>query len=71
MGVTARQTTIQLTTPDELRGRMASLSNISARGLSSLGGIELGIVVSFLGASPALAIGGVISLMVSAGVGLW
>ena len=71
VGSTSRSTTIQLTTPDHLRGRMASLNNISSRGLSSVGGIELGIVAAIVGPSWSLAIGGVICIFATVAVGLW
>lgn len=49
---------------------MASLNNISSRGLSSVGGIELGIVAAIVGPSCSLAIGGVICLIATVASGV-
>jgi MFS family permease len=53
-----RHTTIQLATPDELRGRVSSAMQISVQGGNSLGAINAGFAAAALGAGPATALGG-------------
>lgn len=54
-----RQTIRQLSTPDNLRGRMMSINTLFATGGPQLGEMEAGIVASLLGAPFAVVSGGI------------
>lgn len=58
-----RHTAVQLSTPDELRGRVSSAMQISVQGGNSLGAINAGFAASALGAGPAVALGGGLVLL--------
>lgn len=54
-----RNTIRQLQTPDELRGRMTSVTQIFFMGGPQLGEIEAGLVAQFFGIAPAVVSGGI------------
>ncbi len=54
-----RQTIRQLTTPDDLRGRMTSVNMIFYMGGPQLGELEAGLAATVLGLSTSIAIGGI------------
>jgi MFS family permease len=56
-------TTLQLTSPPELRGRIMSMYNLSLLGLSPLGSLQAGGVAGALGTRFALTLGGAICLI--------
>jgi MFS family permease len=62
-------TTIQMTVPDELRGRVMSVYTTVFAGTSPIGGLVLGALAANAGAAAAIAWGGVVSA-VAAVVGL-
>lgn len=51
---TLRQTVMQLSVDDEYRGRVMSLSSISARGLHPMGNLQSGALATLVGAPSAL-----------------
>ena len=53
-----RQTIRQLSTPDELRGRMTSVNMIFYIGGPQLGELEAGLAASLLGLAPSIMLGG-------------
>jgi MFS family permease len=59
----ARSTMIQLITPENFRGRMMGVFQLSNRGLHPLGQLETGLVVPLLGAREATFAGGVLVLL--------
>ncbi|MBV9579675.1 MAG: MFS transporter [Chloroflexi bacterium] len=59
-----RQTMIQLTTPDTLRGRVTGLSSIFISASNELGALESGLVAAAAGAVFAVVSGGVACLVV-------
>jgi hypothetical protein len=61
-----RQTMIQLTTPDALRGRVTGLSSIFISASNELGALESGLVAAAAGAVFAVVSGGVVCLIVVA-----
>ncbi len=63
-----RNTTIQLSAPDALRGRINSVSQVFVSGSNELGDFRAGLSAGFLGAVPAVMIGGIGTLAVA---GLW
>lgn len=70
MAATAN-TTIQLTVPDELRGRVMSVYTTVFAGSTPVGGLVAGALASRLGAPEAIAIGAVLSLIVGIVVIVW
>ena len=63
-----RQTVIQLATPDGMRGRVSSVNLLFVGASNELGDFESGLVAAWVGAVPAVVIGGVGTIAV---VGIW
>ncbi len=68
VSVVLRQTAIQLTTPDELRGRVSSVNTLFIGASNQLGGVESGAVAWLTSTTFAIASGGVGCLAVVAAV---
>ena len=66
IGMTTRQTTVQLTTPDHMRGRAVSAHSVSAMSANNLGTFEVGFMSERIGANNTMILGGVISVAVVA-----
>ena len=54
-----RQTILQLKTPDEFRGRVASVNSIFVGSSNELGAFESGVTAKLMGTVPAVVFGGV------------
>lgn len=61
--LTLTNTTLQMTTPPQLRGRVMSLYYMAMSGLMPLGSLQAGAVAEVLGARFALAFGGAVCLI--------
>lgn len=70
MSVIMRQTTIQLSTPDELRGRVTAVNSVFISASNQLGSMESGLVAAATNAMFAVVSGGVACLGV-VGVVAW
>lgn len=70
ISVVVRGTIAQLSTPDELRGRVSSINLIFINSSNELGQFESGITSRFMGTIPAIVFGGVMSVLVVAGTWL-
>jgi MFS family permease len=68
VSVFVRSTVVQLATPDAMRGRISALHMLFVNAANELGEFRAGIVAAWLGAVPAVLLGGIGSLAV---VGLW
>jgi MFS family permease len=68
LSVFVRQTLVQLSTPDPMRGRVAAVSTLFISASNELGEFESGVVARFLGPVGAAIFGGVGALIVT---GLW
>jgi MFS family permease len=68
MSVVVRQSLVQLRTPDEMRGRVSSVSYIFIGASNELGEFESGLTAAWLGTVRAVVLGGVGTLVVT---GLW
>lgn len=66
LATTVRHAAVQIETPDELRGRVSSIYQMSSRGGPALGDTTIGAVAGALGPIPALTLGGVVPAVVSA-----
>ena len=64
IGMTTRQTTVQLTTPDNMRGRAVSFHSFCAMSANNIGTFEVGYMSSRIGAGNTMLLGGVVSVMV-------
>jgi MFS family permease len=61
-----RQTMIQMSTPDAMRGRVSAVSSVFVGASNQLGSFEAGIMASLLGAAAASVVGGFGTLVVVA-----
>jgi MFS family permease len=68
ISVVIRQTIVQISTPDEMRGRVSAVSSIFIGASNELGEFESGATAALFGTVPATALGGIGTLAV---VGLW
>jgi MFS family permease len=64
ISVIVRSTILQLKTPDEMRGRVASLNSIFIMSSNELGAFESGLTARILGVVPAVVFGGGMTLAV-------
>ena len=69
ISVVVRGTIAQLSTPDELRGRVASINLIFINSSNELGQFESGLTSRWFGSVPAIIVGGAMSMMIV--VGTW
>ncbi|WP_298792512.1 MFS transporter [uncultured Allomuricauda sp.] len=58
-----RQTILQLKTPDNMRGRVASVNSIFVGSSNELGAFESGLAAKILGTVPAVVFGGCMTLL--------
>jgi MFS family permease len=68
VSVFVRQTVMQLATPDAMRGRVTSVHMLFVGASNELGDFRAGVMAAWLGAVPAVLLGGAGTLAV---VGLW
>ena len=61
-----RRSMIRLLSPDPLRGRVAAVNSIFICASNELGALESGMLASWIGAVPCVAIGGLVTIMVAA-----
>ena len=64
--VVVRQMIIQLSTPDEMRGRVGAISSVFIATSNSLGDFESGLVASLIGAVATVVVGGLGTMTVVA-----
>jgi MFS family permease len=67
VSVNIRASLIQLSTPDTMRGRVSSVSQLFIGASNELGEFESGITAALLGTVPAVVVGGIGTLLVVAG----
>ena len=68
VSVYVRQSLVQGETPDAMRGRVAAVNTVFIGASNELGEFESGTLAAFVGAVPAVVIGGVATVAVAA---LW
>jgi hypothetical protein len=68
ISVVIRGTLVQLETPDDMRGRVNSVNSLFIGASNQLGEFESGVTAAWLGAVPAVVLGGAGTLLV---VVLW
>jgi hypothetical protein len=59
VSVVVRSTVVQLRTPHDMRGRVSAVSMLFVATSSDLGELESGLTAAWLGAVPAVVLGGV------------
>jgi len=65
ISVVIRTTLVQLSTPDEMRGRVSAIDSIFTGTSNQLGQFESGVTAAYLGTVPAVVLGGVGTLAVT------
>jgi hypothetical protein len=68
VSVVVRSTLVQLATPDEMRGRVSAVEMIFVGASNEIGQFESGVTAQWFGAVPAVIMGGVGTLIITA---LW
>lgn len=66
ISVTARQLTVQFTTPDAMRGRALSIQTLAAQTANNIGTLEVGFASAAIGATRALIIRGAVTTAITA-----
>jgi MFS family permease len=66
ISIIVRSTILQLKTPEEMRGRVASLNSIFIMSSNELGAFESGFTARLMGVVPAVVFGGCMTLVVTA-----
>ena len=64
VSVVIRMTLVQIETPDEMRGRVNAVNSLFAGTSNQLGDFRAGVMAAWLGAVPAVLVGGVGILLV-------
>jgi MFS family permease len=68
VSVVIRMTLVQLGTPDEVRGRVTAVNGLFIGASNQLGEFRAGAMASWIGAAPAVLVGGIGTLLI---VALW
>ena len=66
VSVVIRMTLVQLLTPDEMRGRVSAVNSLFVIASNQLGEFRAGLMAAWLGAIPAVLVGGIAALLVVA-----
>ena len=64
VGMTSRQTLVQLTTPDNMRGRASAAHSLAAMSANGIGQAEVGFMSDLIGADQTMFLGGAVSIVV-------
>jgi ENTS family enterobactin (siderophore) exporter len=64
VGMTSRQAIVQLTTPDNMRGRASAAHSLAAMSANGLGQAEVGFMSDLVGVDRTMYIGGIVSIAV-------
>lgn len=68
ISVVIRHSILQLSTPDEMRGRVAAVNSIFIGSSNEIGAFESGVAARLLGLIPSIVFGGVMTILVVLGV---
>ena len=66
VSIVIRFSLVQIETPDVMRGRVSAINYLFVGSSNTLGDFESGVVAAWLGAVPAVLIGGIGSLVIAA-----
>jgi MFS family permease len=64
ISIIVRHTSVQLLTPDEMRGRVSSVNNLFIGTSNELGGFESGLVAHYFGTVFSVVSGGIATILV-------
>ena len=64
ISVVIRMTLLQLETPDDMRGRVTAVNSLFVTMSNQIGDFRAGAVANFIGATPAVLVGGIGTLLV-------
>ena len=64
VGMTSRQAIVQLTTPDNMRGRATAAHSLAAMSANGIGQAEVGFMSEMIGADRTMFLGGAVSIVV-------
>jgi MFS family permease len=64
VGMTSRQAIVQLTTPDNMRGRASAAHSLAAMSANGIGQAEVGFMSDLVGVDQTMYIGGIVSIVV-------
>ncbi|MGZ4034364.1 MAG: MFS transporter [Bacteroidia bacterium] len=67
VSVVIRHTILQLTTPDEMRGRVSAVNSIFIGSSNEIGGFESGLTARLMGLVRSVAFGGIMTVLIVAG----
>jgi MFS family permease len=65
ISVVVRSAVFQLTTPDQMRGRVSAINGIFVGSSNELGALESGMAASLMGLIPSIAFGGAVTVVVA------
>jgi MFS family permease len=68
ISVVVRQSILQLSTPDEMRGRVAAVNSIFIGSSNEIGAFESGVAARIMGLVPSIVFGGMMTILVVLGV---
>lgn len=68
ISVVIRHSILQLSTPDEMRGRVAAVNSIFIGSSNEIGAFESGVAARFLGLVPSIVFGGAMTILVVLGI---
>ena len=68
ISVVVRQSILQLSTPDDMRGRVAAVNSIFIGSSNEIGAFESGVAARIMGLVPSIVFGGVMTILVVLGV---
>lgn len=68
ISVVIRHSILQLSTPDEMRGRVAAVNSIFIGSSNEIGAFESGLAARFMGLVPSIVFGGVMTMLVVLGI---
>jgi predicted MFS family arabinose efflux permease len=65
VSVVIRFSLVQLSTPDDMRGRVGAVNYLFVNASNQLGEFESGVVAALLGAVPAALLGGIATILIA------
>jgi MFS family permease len=67
VSVVIRHTILQLSTPDEMRGRVSAVNNIFIGSSNEIGGFESGVTAKLMGLMRSVVFGGIMTVLIVSG----
>ena len=64
VSVVIRHTILQLSTPDDMRGRVSSVNSIFIGSSNEIGGFESGVAARVMGLKPSVVFGGIMTIII-------